>query len=71
MFIDYKLGGSEDYIAIKNKNFQTVSGQCVVTEFESTGRTTIHQLHVEINGLVVLESLMILVMLGKGPIPVL
>ncbi|MCM3118839.1 hypothetical protein M3610_27065 [Neobacillus sp. MER 74] len=41
---------TEDYIAIKNKNFQTASGQCVVTEFETTGRTTIHELHVEING---------------------
>ena len=47
------IWNTEDYIAIKNKNFQTVSGQCVVTEFESTGRTTNHQLHVEINGLVV------------------
>lgn len=44
------IGGTEDYIAIKNKNFQTASGQCVVTEFESSGRTTIHEIHVEING---------------------
>ena len=41
---------TEDYVSIKNKKFQTYSGECVVTEFESTGRTSIHELHVEIKG---------------------
>lgn len=40
----------EDFIAIQTKNFQTVSGECTVREFESNGRTEIHELLVEING---------------------
>ena len=41
---------TEDYIATKNKNFETASGQCDVTEFETASKVATHELHVQING---------------------
>lgn len=40
---------TEDLIAIQNKNFKKASGQCVVTEFKTSGKTRLHELEVEIN----------------------
>ncbi len=40
----------EDFIAIQTNNFQIVTGKCTVREFESNGRTAIHDLLVDING---------------------
>lgn len=41
---------TEDFIAIQNKDFKTISGQCVVTEYESFGKNGSHDLDVEIDG---------------------
>lgn len=39
----------EDYVAIQQGNFQIASGQCEVTKFEAAGRSTIQELHVELD----------------------
>lgn len=40
------LSEIENYIAVYNKNFQTVSGECIVTEYQSKSH---HEFHIEVN----------------------
>ncbi|WP_121299897.1 hypothetical protein [Planococcus citreus] len=43
----------QDMIAIKNGDFETESGNCSITKFETSGRTHIEEIHIELNGKVI------------------
>lgn len=40
----------QDMIAIKNGDFETESGNCNNTKFETSGRSHIEEIHIELNG---------------------